>query len=50
MPKHYAVLQVMILRSCRDRNIVQFLGACVTDDQLMLVTEYMEGGDLHTGM
>lgn len=31
--------EVVILKSCRDRNIVQFLGACVTDTQTCLVTE-----------
>lgn len=31
--------EVVILKSCRDRNIVQFLGACVTDTQTCLITE-----------
>jgi len=31
--------EVVILKSCRDRNIVQFLGACITDTQTCLVTE-----------
>lgn len=42
--------EVVILKSCRDRNIVQFLGACVTDTQTCLVTEYMECGDLYNGL
>lgn len=29
-----------------DANIVQYFGACVHDDQLWLVTEYMEVGNL----
>lgn len=31
--------EVVILKSCSDRNIVQFLGACVTDTQTCLITE-----------
>ena len=30
--------EVVILKSCRDRNIVQFLGACIEDGQTFLVT------------
>jgi len=30
--------EVVILKSCRDRNIVQFLGACVEAGQTFLVT------------
>ena len=43
-------MQVTILKACRDRNIVQFIGACHKDGQLMLVTEFMEGGDLHAAL
>lgn len=32
-------LQVSILESCRDRNIVQFIGAVSDGQQTMLVTE-----------
>jgi hypothetical protein len=32
-------LQVSILESCRDRNIVQFIGAVSDRQQTMLVTE-----------
>jgi len=38
--------EVAILKSCRDRNIVQFLGACILDERILLVTELMESGDL----
>ena len=31
---------------CRDRNILQFYGAAVLPDQVMLVTEFMDRGDL----
>ena len=31
---------------CRDRNILQFLGASVTPEGIMLVTEFMEVGSL----
>lgn len=39
--------EISILKSCRDRNIVQFIGACLQPEQTMLVTEFMEGGDLY---
>ncbi|KAK9786673.1 hypothetical protein WJX73_005253 [Symbiochloris irregularis] len=42
--------EILLLKSCRDRNIVQFLGACMQPDSLMLVTEYLEGGDLATAL
>ncbi|KAL4529628.1 hypothetical protein Ndes2437B_g08800 [Nannochloris sp. 'desiccata'] len=38
--------EIAILRGCRDANIVQFQGAYLGPDQTLLVTEYMEGGDL----
>eukprot|EP00887_Chlorella_sp_A99_P002361 scaffold10.g2361.t1 len=38
--------EVSILRACRDPNIVLFLGACLSEDRSMLVTEYCEGGNL----
>jgi hypothetical protein len=38
--------EVAILRSCRASNVVQFQGACVAEGCTMLVTEFMEGGDL----
>lgn len=31
--------QVAILESCRDRNIVQFLGSCTEGGQTLLITE-----------
>ncbi|KAK9816754.1 hypothetical protein WJX72_004692 [[Myrmecia] bisecta] len=34
----------------RDRNIVQYYGACIQCERLMLVTEYMEGGDLRRAL
>lgn len=40
------IREVTLLRSCRDRNIVQFIGACIRDDEAMLVTEFMDLGDL----
>ena len=41
MPLHEVSghLQVSILESCRDRNIVQFIGAVSDGQQTMLVTE-----------
>ena len=38
--------EVAILQSLRHVNIVQFLGASLAGDQIMLVTEYMPRGDL----
>ena len=40
------IREVTLLRSCRDRNIVQFIGACIRDSEAMLVTEFMDLGDL----
>eukprot|EP00884_Botryococcus_braunii_P010360 jgi/Botrbrau1/19325/Bobra.0073s0056.1 len=41
--------EVAILKGCRDRNIVQFYGACrdPASGRILLVTEYMEAGDLY---
>ena len=42
-----APAQVSLLRSCRDANIVTFLGACINArHEAMLVTEFVELGDL----
>lgn len=38
--------EIAILRSCRDTNIVQFIGASLSPGVTMLVTEFMEGGNL----
>ena len=38
--------EIAILRACRDANIVQFQGAYLGPEETLLVTEYMEGGDL----
>ncbi|KAK9805399.1 hypothetical protein WJX73_000847 [Symbiochloris irregularis] len=38
--------EILLLKSCRDRHVVQFLGACMQNNKLMLVTEYLEGGNL----
>lgn len=40
------IREVTLLRSCRDHNIVQFIGACIQGEEAMLVTEFMEFGDL----
>ncbi|KAL0034790.1 hypothetical protein WJX77_007383 [Trebouxia sp. C0004] len=39
--------EIAVLKSCRDHNIVQFVGACIQRNQTMLITEFMEGGDLY---
>lgn len=38
--------EIELLRGLRDNNIVLFLGVCKKDGKLMLVTEFMPGGDL----
>ena len=38
--------EIVMLRSLRDNNVVMFLGACVQEGRMMLVTEYMPQGDL----
>ncbi|KAK9796974.1 hypothetical protein WJX73_004151 [Symbiochloris irregularis] len=38
--------EVSILQSLRDNNVVQFLGVCQSCGRIMLVTEFMQGGDL----
>ncbi|GAB4815748.1 hypothetical protein N2152v2_002794 [Parachlorella kessleri] len=38
--------EIAILRSCRDFNILRFVGAYLGPDRTMLVSEFMEGGDL----
>ena len=40
----------VLAAGCRDKNIVQFYGACVDQDQLMMVTELMENGDLFSAL
>jgi serine/threonine protein kinase len=39
--------EIAILKSCHDRNIVQFIGACLHPDCTIMVMEYLEGGDLY---
>lgn len=39
--------EILILKGCRDPNIVQFLGASVGDKQIVCVMEFMPGGDLY---
>eukprot|EP00884_Botryococcus_braunii_P015138 jgi/Botrbrau1/23625/Bobra.55_2s0016.1 len=40
--------EMSLLKSCKNSNIVQFLGVCHRRDSLWLVMEYMPGGDLHS--
>ncbi|KAK9812276.1 hypothetical protein WJX73_009659 [Symbiochloris irregularis] len=41
--------EIDIIRGCRHQNVVQFLGACLDQDNLMLVTELLSC-DLHTAL
>ncbi|KAI3425130.1 hypothetical protein D9Q98_008902 [Chlorella vulgaris] len=38
--------EISILRACRATNVLQFQGACFQENRTLLVTEYMEGGNL----
>ena len=38
------------LQECRNNNIVQFYGACLREECMMIVTEYMKGGDLYNAL
>mmetsp|Transcript_18116 Transcript_18116/g.54546 ORF Transcript_18116/g.54546 Transcript_18116/m.54546 type:complete len:1319 (+) Transcript_18116:310-4266(+) len=38
--------EVALLKALHNSNIVQFQGACVEDDKMLLITEFMDGGDL----
>lgn len=38
--------EIALLKACRDANIVQFQGAYMGADKTLLVTEYLEGGNL----
>eukprot|EP00884_Botryococcus_braunii_P015147 jgi/Botrbrau1/23633/Bobra.55_2s0020.2 len=40
--------EMSLLMSCRNSNIVQFLGVCHRRDSVWLVMEYMPGGDLRS--
>ena len=42
------VREIRLLKACMDPNIVQFLGACIRDQQTLMVMEYMPGGDLYS--
>ncbi len=39
--------EVAILKACRNRNIVGFLGEYVDTERTWLIMEYMEVGPLH---
>lgn len=39
-----------MLKRVRAENIVRFLGICISADKTMLLTEFMEGGDLWTAL
>ena len=41
-----AVREVALLKALCNSNIVQFQGACIQGEELLLATEFMEGGNL----
>ena len=49
---HLSICLTAVIRfaGCRDKNIVQFYGACVSEGTLMMVTELMENGDLFSSL
>lgn len=47
-PQERFLKRMAQLKQCRSPHIVHFLGAYVANGKTMLVTECMEGGDLHT--
>ncbi|KAK9787609.1 hypothetical protein WJX73_009481 [Symbiochloris irregularis] len=40
------IREIKTLKACLDPNIVQFLGVCVQGHQILMVMQYMPGGDL----
>eukprot|EP00884_Botryococcus_braunii_P020082 jgi/Botrbrau1/6758/Bobra.0324s0042.2 len=40
--------EIAVLSGCRHSHIVQFLGVAFSDKHVLLIMEYMEGGDLKT--
>lgn len=49
-PKHEEsfLKEIEILSKLKHPNVLLFIGACKTEDGLVLVTEYMENGDLYS--
>jgi len=45
--KKFMRREVIILKSMRHPHVVQFVGVCKTADSLLIITEYVKGGDLH---
>lgn len=39
--------EITRLSSCDHKNIVKFIGWMCVDEKICIITEYMEGGDLH---
>lgn len=44
------IKEITLLREARNNNIVQFYGACLREDCMMIVTEFMKGGDLYNAL
>ena len=44
------LVQVAILKKIKAENVVRFLGVCADQEQTMLITEFMAGGDLFHAM
>ena len=42
--------EVLLMRACRDRNLVPFVGACVQGGHAVIVSELMHNGDLYTAL
>lgn len=39
--------EVALLKDCKNKHVVQFYGACLQSGNVMMVTEYMELGNLY---
>ena len=42
--------QVAILKKTKAENVVRFVGVCITKYHTLLVTEFMENGDLYAAL
>ena len=44
------MLQVAILKKTKAENVVRFVGVCITKHHTLLITEFMENGDLYAAL
>lgn len=46
----YLEREIEIAKKIRQASIIFFIGSCVKDDQVIFVTEFIEGGDLQNNL